>query len=220
MRVPDPRFPLTFVLYSIQSASMNNFFRLIALILSLTVATAAFGQTETVQVDITKLSQQELLVYQQLKQKQQQGAGSLVNPDNIEKYAQIGKSFGTAFKECWSTVSADAEKFANSSAGKWAMVLITWKIMGDDAINLMEKSVSYAIGIPLLFVGTFFFAYIYRRNCVSHPQLVSKTKVGWLTVKSEYKGMTTPIHNNEGPWGYAVCYAAFVGICALIIFVG
>lgn len=39
-------------------------------VVMLSLALPSFAQTESVQVDITKLSQQELLVYQQLKQKQ------------------------------------------------------------------------------------------------------------------------------------------------------
>jgi hypothetical protein len=57
---------------------------------------------------------------------------------------------------------------------------------------------------------------------VARPQLVSKTKLfGILTVKSEYKGEVEAVHGSEGwPVLYAVCYAVFIGICCLIIFVG
>lgn len=195
---------------------------LFSFVLIFALAFSAFAQTETVQVDITKLSQQELLVYQQLKQKQAQNSMSVANltPETIDRYAQIGKSFGTAFKECWTTVSTDAERFANSSAGKWAMVMVTWKIMGDDAINLVEKSVQYAIGFPLLFVGTCFFIFILRRNCMSRPVLVGMTKVGFLTVKKEYKGMTSPLWGGEEAAVTCLFYAIFVGVCCAILFIG
>ena len=195
---------------------------ILTLVLTLALTLGAIAQTENVQVDITKLTQQELLVYQQLKQKQAQNSMNVANltPETIDRYAQIGKSFGTAFKECWTTVSTDAERFANSSAGKWAMVMVTWKIMGDDAVNLVEKSVQYAIGFPLLLVGTCIFAWLIRRNCMERPALVSATKVGWLTVKREYKGTTSPRWNGEAAFVCAICYAVFIGICCLILFVG
>lgn len=185
------------------------------------VAVFAFSAIaqETLQVDVTKLSQQELALYQKLK-KDAQSTVNLDNltPEKIDKYAQIGKAFGSAFKECWTTVSTDAEKFAQSDAGKWAMVLVSWKIMGEDAIGFTKQFVQFITGGALLLVGVPFFVYIYRRNCVSVPILVSKTKVAFLTVKKEYKGLSSPIHDDAGPLGYAVCFALFVGICVLIMF--
>lgn len=191
-------------------------------VVMLSLALPSFAQTESVQVDITKLSQQELLVYQQLKQKQAANSMSVANltPETIDRYAQIGKSFGTAFKECWTTVSTDAERFANSSAGKWAMVMVTWKIMGDDAVNLVEKSVQYAIGFPLIFIGTCFFIYIIRRNCMSRPILVSATKVAFLTVKKEYKGTSSPQWDGEHAAVAVLFYALFIAVCCAILFIG
>lgn len=171
---------------------------------------------ETIQVDVTKLSQQELVLYQKLKRNAQEG----INLENLtlDKYAQIGRAFGSAFKECWTTVSTDAEKFAQSDAGKWAMVLVSWKIMGEDAVGLISRFVRFITGGALLLVGVPFFIYIYRRNCVVHPLLVSKTKVAFLTVKKEYRGVVSPIHDDAGPWGYAMSFATFIGICCLIMF--
>ena len=186
--------------------------------------TTLFGQSETVSVDITKLSTTELQAYQTLKQKQVEASKILninnLTPDNIDKYAQVGKAFGSAFKECWSTVATDAEKFGQSDAGKLTMVLIAWKIMGNDAVNLVEKTVQYAIGLPLLFIGTFFFIFIMRRNCFERPILVSTTKLGWFTTKNEYKGTSSAVWDGEQAAICCLFYAIFIGICSTIIFVG
>lgn len=192
-----------------------------SLFLTLALALTVSAQ-ETLKVDITKLSQQELLVYQQLKQKQAAASLSLENitPDKINSYAEVGKAFGSAFKECWSTVATDAEKFGQSDAGKMTMILIAWKIMGDDAINLVEKSVQYAIGFPLLFVGTAFFITVLRRQCFPRPNLISATKVGWFTVKREYKGTLNAQWDGEAAAVVCLFYAIFVGVCSLIIFIG
>lgn len=198
---------------------------LLSLALTLVLALGAFAQApDTIQVDVTKLSADQLRVYQQLKsmQNQNQLAASIENltPEKIDKYAQIGKAFGTAFKECWTTVSTDAERFAQSDAGKLTMVLVAWKIVGQDGINLVEKAVQYAVGIPMLFIGTLLFAWIIRRNCFEYPALVSSTKVGWLTVKREYKGTEKPIWGGEEAFVAVICYGIFIGICCLILFVG
>ena len=189
---------------------------------------AAFALTfgsfaaETVTVDITKLSQQELVLYQKLKAEQAAQANAFnldtFTPERIDKYGQIGKAFGSAFKECWTTVSTDAEKFAQSDAGKWAMILVAWKIMGQDAISLVNSLVHYVAGFSLFGVGVPFFIYIFRRNCVQHPMVVSRTKVGFLTVKTEYKGVVEPLHSGECQILYGIAFAVFLGIAAIFMF--
>lgn len=193
---------------------------LLTLALSLVLTLGAFAQTENVQVDITKLTQQELLVYQQLKQKQASAGINLdsLTPENVDKYAQMGKALGTAVNEGLGAVTKNVDQFSQTSAGKLLMVLITWKVMGNDAITLAQRTVRWTVGIGLLTFGVPFFIYIYRRNCTSRPILVSATKVGFLTVKREYKGMSTPLHDAEGQWGYAVCFGIFVFICVAIMF--
>jgi len=186
--------------------------------------TAAAQQQETVSVDITKLDANELQVYQKMKRREQEGKVertlSNLTEDRIAKYAEIGKSFGIAFKECWTTVSNDAERFAQSPAGKWAMVLVSWKIMGQDAVNIVTRIVHFLAGGFLLICGVPFFIYIYRRNCTQYPLLVSKSKWGPFTTRKEYNGVNKPIHAEAEQWGYAFCFGVFVLICAMIMFIG
>jgi len=187
--------------------------------------TVIYAQTpaDTVQVDVTKLSGEQLQVYQQLKAMQAKAAVAnltldSLTPEKVDKYAQMGKGIGIAINEGLGAVTKNVEQFSQTSAGKWLMVIITWKVMGEDAINVTQRLVRFVVGIGLLTLGVPFFIYIFRRNCVAQPKLVSKTKVGFLTVKKEYNGTTQPIHDDTGPWGYAVCFAAFVGICSVIMF--
>lgn len=192
------------------------------LVAACAIAISSIAAEDTVTVDITKLSPHELALYQKLKADQAAASQAFslekVTPDQIDKYGQIGKAFGSAFKECWTTVSSDAEKFAQSDAGKWAMFLVAWKIMGQDAVGLVNNLVHYITGLALLFVGIPFFIYIFRRNCVQHPILVSRTKVGFLTIKSEYKGVVEPLHSGEGQVVYAIAFAAFIGIVSIVLF--
>ena len=194
-----------------------------SLFLTLALAFTVSAQ-ETLQVDVTKLTTQQLQVYQQLKQAQAQSTAMAtldnLTPERIDKYAQVGKAFGSAFKECWSTVSTDAEKFGQSDAGKMTMILIAWKIMGNDAINLVEKSVQSLIGIPLLFIGTIFFITILRRQCFKRPALISTTAVGWFTVKREYKGTNAAEWDTDAAIVCCLFYAIFLAMCLGIIFTG
>jgi hypothetical protein len=193
--------------------------------LAFAMPTPTFAQagTDTVQVDVTKLTDDQLRVYRELKAMQAKAAAAnltlnSLTPETVDKYSQMGKSIGIAINEGLGAVTKNVEQFSQTSAGKWLMVIITWKVMGEDAINVTQRLVRFVVGIGLLTLGVPFFIYIFRRNCVSQPMLVSRTKVVFLTVKKEYIGMTQPIHDDAGPWGYAVCFAAFVGICSRIMF--
>lgn len=182
----------------------------------LTALTFAFGSfaADTLTVDITKLSPSELALYQKLKTDQLAEANTFnidkVTPDQIDRYGQIGRAFGSAFKECWTAVSSDAEKFAQSDAGKWAMFLVAWKIMGQDAINVINSLVRYITGFFLIGVGIPFFIYIFRRNCIQYPMLVSRTRVGFWSIKSEYAGVVKPLHPAEGQLVYGLAFLIYM----------
>jgi len=194
---------------------MKTTFTSILLFLALTFG--AFAQLENVQVDITKLSQQELMVYQQLKQKQSAAATfDNLSPEKIDKYAQMGKGIGVAINEGLGAVTKNVEQFSQTSAGKWLMVIITWKVMGQDAIGLTRTVVQYTIGASLLVVGIPFWIWIVRRNCVNSP-IASIEKTGFWSKKITYKSLD-PIHD-EWTVAYGAAFLVYIGIVALITFV-
>jgi hypothetical protein len=196
-----------------------------SLFLTLALAFTVSAQ-ETLQVDVTKLDAQQLQVYQQLKQQQARAqavnAVSLDNltPEKIDKYGQMAKAFGVAVHEGLGAITKNADEFAQTGAGKMTIGLIAWKVMGQDAIGIVNKAIHYVIGVPLLFIFTVFFIVILRRQCFPRPNLVSATKVGWLTVKREYKGTNGPAWDGEAAAVCCLFYAISVAVCSLIIFVG
>lgn len=179
----------------------------------------AVAQNETVQVDITKLTQQELQVYQALKQKQANAGISLdrLTPESVDKYAQMGKALGTAVNEGLGAVTKNVEQFSQTSAGKWLMVIISWKVMGQDAVGLMEKAVQFCIGGPLLVVGIIAFIWMIRRNCIQRP--IKSIERKGIFAKTITFADRDPVHVDL-IWAYGLCFAIFVGICSLIMFVG
>jgi hypothetical protein len=91
----------------------------------LLLAVPSFAE-ETVTVDVTKLDQNQLQVYKELKEMQARSVLSMENltSDKIDKYAQMGKCLGIAINEGLGAVTKNVEQFAQTSAGKWLMVLI------------------------------------------------------------------------------------------------
>jgi hypothetical protein len=193
---------------------------ILALFLVMTFTFGAFAQVDNVQVDVTKLNADELRVYQALKQKQAQSAAATtldsLTPEKVDKYAQMGKGLGVAINEGLGAVTKNVEQFSQTSAGKWLMVLITWKVMGNDAVGLVRTAVQWAIGGILFLVGVPTFIWLVRRNCVQRPILSVET-LGLFKRKVTYSDRSEPIHA-EVIALYGLCFLIYMGAVALITF--
>ena len=184
----------------------------------LAVATPSFAETaDTLQVDVTKLDQTQLRVYQEMKAMQAKSALSMDNftPANIDKYAQMGKGLGVAINEGLRAVTTNVEQFSQTSAGKWLMVLITWKVMGEDAVGLARTAVQWIVGLSLLVVGVPFWIWLVKRNCVNRP-IAKIEKTGFWTKNIIYTDKL-PIHE-EYTILYGLCFLIYLGGTALITF--
>lgn len=166
--------------------------------------------------EISKLSKYDFEAYQRILALKAQSQSPAVTPDRLNEWARTGKALGEAFKECWGTVSTDIEKFANSKAGMWTAFLITWKVMGRDAVDLTKQFIRWGVGIGLLVVGFPTWIYVYRRNCIVHRVIKSKVSESFWKVTKTYEN-SNAIHNQYAI-GYGIFLFAFLGFCALIAF--
>jgi hypothetical protein len=192
---------------------------LFSLLAVLALVTSSFAQQpDTLQVDVTKLTSDQLRVYQQLKSMQNQNNMSLdtITPEKVDRYAQMGKGLGIAINEGLGAVTKNVETFAQTSAGKWLMVLITWKVMGADAIGLARTAMQWTIGGFLFAVGVPFWIWLVKRNCVNRP-IVKVEKTGFWT-KNIFYADRLPIHE-EYTVVYGLCFLIFLGATAAIMFI-
>lgn len=198
--------------------------KFVSILLSLTVlVSGVFAQETVTQLDantIAKMSWSELQAYQKTLQVQQAAVSTqLPSATKLQEYASVGKALGQAFKECWSTVSTDAEKFAQSDAGKWTAFLITWKVMGKDAVDLVKTTVRWAVGIGLFAVVTPFFMFIIWKNCVTKKVLVNCERTSLWNVKKTYAtSPKDPMHEGYLLL-YGFCYLVFIVAVGLMMFV-
>jgi hypothetical protein len=196
--------------------------KFIFVVLSFVVCLSSFAQ-ETLKIDeatISKMSLSELQAYQKTLRVQHESQKSdIPSASKLQEYAVVGKALGQAFKECWTTVSTDAEKFAQSPAGKWTAFLITWKVMGQDAIDIVRNSVRWSVGGFLLIIGVPFFIFLIWRNCITKSQLNTVERTGVFTWKKTYaKEMYDPPHCNEGVILYGLSFLIFLVAVFVIMF--
>jgi len=64
-----------------------------------------------------------------------------------QEWSDMGRGIGVAVREGLSAVTDETAKFADTTPGKFTMVMIAWKVMGQDFITTVR---GILIGIPLL----------------------------------------------------------------------
>lgn len=170
--------------------------------------------------EIADMSISDFQAYQktlQLEQKSKESKSSIFpEPSKLEQYANVGKVLGQAFKDCWSTVSTDAEKFAQSPAGKWTAFLITWKVMGKDAVDLTKTAVRWAVGVGLFSVILPSLIFLMWRNCATRRVVKKEERTSFFNYKREYSEVNG-IHQ-EVTYAYWIAMAISCVLISMIMF--
>ncbi|MBI2639589.1 MAG: hypothetical protein HYW90_01705 [Candidatus Sungbacteria bacterium] len=135
---------------------------------------------------------------QKIEQKQQ--------VEKVGSWVGLGREVGTAVNEGLKAVTDHAANFGKTGVGMFVMVMIAWKVMGVDLLQL-------AIGLPLLAIGTGLFTWSYSRNCIPRKIPVELTSEGKVT---RYE-VTKP--NGDEKITHAVFFLVFIVIDALVMFV-
>lgn len=95
------------------------------------------------------------------------------------------------------------DKFSKTDAGRFTMVVVAWKVMGRDAIDLLDRVKNVAIGVPFLIAWTIVFIWFWRKQFTIHSIVRTKTGQWWNAVYTYEKV------NDDGEWSDAKNFAAF-----------
>lgn len=173
---------------------MRQIFVVLALVL---IGSTAFAQTQgKIYIDVEELTPQQV-------------KDAMTKQDAVakaERWVEVGKGLGAAFREGLSAVTDETGRFSETKVGKFTMLMIAYKIVGEDIIQ-------FIIGMPLLVVVTVIFIWVLRSHCIVHK----------IAIKREGRRVTEyQVWEPEEDWYPAVAaliYIGMVGICATIIFV-
>lgn len=108
------------------------------------------------------------------------------------------------------------DKFSKTDAGRFTMLVVAWKVMGQDAINLVDRVKNVAIGVPFLIGWTILFIWFYRRTFLARPVL--KTKEGpWWNAKRTYEIVNNDREFSDGKsFGVAFTCIAYFATTTLV----
>lgn len=127
---------------------MKNF--ILPIICVLFMSSFAIAQT----VDLSNLPEQ---TKQEIMQKVQQTNPQSLTPENVSKWAEVGKSVGVAIGATARELNVEVNAFASSPVGKFAMFLLAWNFFISDLFNT-------AICLAMLIFGMYLMWRIYHNR--------------------------------------------------------
>jgi hypothetical protein len=125
-------------------------------------------------------------------------------------YVGLGKEIGEAVDSSLSSLTSRAEEFANTKVGIFTMIMVAYKVCGNDVIQLL-------IGLPLFIVLMTIVIISFFKKCISH-RVVTHRSGPWWKREKEYQ-----IVGNDraefAEWAHLFVGVIIIGMCCLIIFV-
>lgn len=139
-------------------------------ILAMTFAPLLYAQ-DSVNIKLP-LSAEQL---ETVKQLQKLGM-TIQMPDSLTqgKYSGLGKEIGLAVGNSLAAVNKEVGAFGESKVGKFTMVIVAWKILGEDVKGFTEAVFGVVIGIPLLIAFNWFMIWFWKRTTSKTRLVVSE----------------------------------------------
>lgn len=172
---------------------MNTRTRWFAIVAAMLFASFAFAQ-ETPAAPQARQPQEVVVRIQQDAPAAPKAGPTVVQKAN--EWAELGTNMGSALGGAAKAIlneTKDAtfgkdvslvqgiDNFSKTDAGRFTMLVVAWKVMGQDAVNLLHQFLGVVIGVPLVTVVTLLYIWVIRRFFM--PRTVVLSKSGGLFAK-------------------------------------
>jgi hypothetical protein len=139
------------------------------------LAIPAFGQDEE-KVTIPK----SILTKEQLSELNQKSLRA-----HVSGWAGVGKEIGEAVNSSLQAITTQSNNFAQTSVGKLTVLLVIWKVIGDQFLHIVIGLLELAIFLPI-------WIWSYQRTCITRSfKMPDKTvKVIEYAWKGEFSPRT------------------------------
>lgn len=183
-------------------------FKKIAVVILL-LSSFAIAQEKTVSIPESQLTEQQK---QALKLQQ---ASTVV--EKAHGWVGIGKELGQALDGALGSLTQRSNEFAVTPVGKFTMFIVAWKVLGDQAIEILNAGVHILGAMIELAIFLPVFLWSYRRFCFDRRVLVAKEpglfgKKTWTVIKYQAEGDFHPTH------GHALALGVFTVIWLFTFF--
>jgi|SRR6267378_3707652 len=135
----------------------------------------------------------------QLTQEQKARYAKGPSPEEVSKWAGVGREVGAAVNSSLQAITVQTNEFAKTGVGKVTIALVVWKVLGDQLVHILGGVVELLVFLPL-------WVWSYRRTCITRTfKMPDKTfKLVEYVGKSE--AMTPRIAHTLFVVGFAVVW--------------
>lgn len=125
---------------------MKKLFAVIAMMIALAVPAAA--QTGCDALEVNGLPEAVVI---DLKKKCVELAKPVtsISVDSMGEYAELGKKYGIALSEVAKSVGTTVNELAQTPVGKFMLVMVAYRVMGDDVIGVAGGVIWFTTMIPI-----------------------------------------------------------------------
>jgi hypothetical protein len=178
-----------------------------ALVFLIAFSYLAVAESTQVVIDLNKITPEEAQAVMQAKQSAE---GKLAVPktvDEAEKWANTGMNIAKALGAACKELSIGVNEFARTPVGQLTTLLIVWKVIGHELVNIIGGSIAWIFITLVVFSSyRYFHMSLKMKKADKTVEFVPR-----YTFKNEdYKMGSIAIH--------AVIFVVFTGVCMLIVF--
>ena len=101
---------------------------------------------------------------EQMKKQNESGAidPSAIDPQKLNEWVDLGENIGVAVAATAKELGVAADEFLNTRTGQITVVLIVWKVMGEDIVGIIGGTMAW-IAITMLIVWSFKYFFMSKK---------------------------------------------------------
>jgi hypothetical protein len=136
-----------------------------------------------------------------------------LTPETAYQWAEIGKNIGLAISEAAKAMSVSVNEFAGTFVGKITVVLIVWKVIGQDMWSIGGGTMFWIALTSIL-------AWSYRRHHHKLPVVHTSTRGDKTETSTTYR-TTVELGTDEAVvsmWVHVILFVLATVWCSIIVF--
>jgi hypothetical protein len=153
------------------------------LLITLLLPVVAFAQADPFEGLSDKQKAEIMVQIAEAKEAEKFSVDDLSDPDKIDRWVALGENMGKAAAGAAREVGMAADEFSRTGLGKIIIVLVAWKVMGDDAMTITGDIIDILVLGPLMIISLFI-AWFFNRMLFMECEVVGegdKAKKVWNT---------------------------------------
>ena len=183
----------------------------VMLVIALVAMFAMFSQAlfaQSVTINLSDLSPEEAQKVLAAKKLAENPISAVSSPEKLEEWVTVGEKIGQAIAATCNELSVGVNEFIDTPAGKITVLLISWKIVGEDLWGIVGGCLAWIV-ISAIILWSF-------RHFHMNEKIKDK-KTGTVEYLSRYN-FSNKDNDLSSAIFHAIAFVLFTIICLLIVF--